>query len=80
MGVTTTAAAAAASIALGVVVVGGAPQTALPNATATTTKAQIDFCTVLLLYAGGLPTHGYSSEKTIHIATLGDEYSVTLFF
>ena len=78
MGVTTTAAAAAAaaSIALGVVaaIVVGAPQTALPNATTTTTKAQINFCTVLFLYVGGLPTHGYSSGKTLHVAILGDEY------
>jgi hypothetical protein len=75
MGVTTTAAAAAAaSIALGVVVLGGAPQTALPNATATTTKAQINFCTVLFLDIGRLTIHGYSSEKTILGATLGDEY------
>jgi hypothetical protein len=77
MGVTTTA-AAAASIALGVVVVGGAPQTALPNATATTTKAQIDFCTVLFLYVGRLTIHDYSGGKTILGAILGDECNVTL--
>ena len=77
MGVTTTA-AAAASIALGVVVVGGAPQTALPNATATTTKAQINFCRVLFLYVDGLSTHGYSGGKTILGATLGVEYGVAL--
>jgi len=75
MGVTTTAAAAAAaSIALVVVVLGGAPQAVPINTTNITTKAQINFCTVLFLYVGRLPTHGYSSGKTLHVAILGDEY------
>jgi cobalamin biosynthesis protein CbiD len=73
MGVTTTA-AAAASIALGVVVLGGAPQAVPINTTNTTTKAQINFCTVLFLDIGRLTIHDYSSEKTILGATLGDEY------
>jgi hypothetical protein len=71
MGVTTTAAAAAASIALGVLVVGGVPEAALPNATATTTKAQINFCTVLSLYISRLKIQYYSGSKNSTCSHLG---------